>query len=174
MRQISAAQREVRRIRADRARRAPATSCDRCHLEPAIDTHELVRRSQYPGAALDVFVQRPIGRACHDWVGLHPQQAHDEGWVIWGWEYRAGLRDADDGDTVPAVPNPAPARSSDTPPAVEEERVAITLRLPRWLLDAAQKRADRHKLSRNAWLEMAIERVVSMPTQVVRGGTRRF
>lgn len=165
------------RIRADRARRAPATSCDRCHREPAVDTHELVRRSQYSGAALDVYVQRPLGRRCHDWVGLHPQQAHDEGWAVSGWEHRARqpAELAEAGDTVPTMPAPsARARQSRPAAAGDEELVPITLRLPRWLLEAVDRRASKHNLSRNAWLVMAIERLVEMPMQITRGGTRRF
>lgn len=166
VRAVSAEQAQVRRTRADRARNAPATSCPRCHLEPAVDVHEKVRRSQSGGAALDVFVQVPLCRACHDDVTLHPQQAHDEGWVLWSWEYeqqQAQLAAA--ADTVPAVA---------AKPEPDDEVVPITLRLPRSLITAMDARAKRHGLSRNVWAEFALQRIAEMPAQVTRGGTRRF
>lgn len=78
-----------RRTQAQRRKlidRGVAESCPRCHRERAIDTHELVRRSQYPGAAADLEIMVPVGRQCHDWIGHHPTQAHDEGWASWSWE----------------------------------------------------------------------------------------
>jgi hypothetical protein len=60
-------------------------SCERCHVERAVDPHELVRQAHGDtGTDLDMIV--PVGRACHDWITHHPVRAHDEGWALWSWE----------------------------------------------------------------------------------------
>jgi hypothetical protein len=61
-------------------------SCPRCHREPCIDTHEVVRRSQCSTAETDLDLMVPLGRSCHDWIGRHPTEAHDEGWGLWRYE----------------------------------------------------------------------------------------
>lgn len=47
-----------------------------------------------------------------------------------------------------------------------DDRVQTAVRLPRALLAEVDARAGRYNLSRNAWIEMALTRVVSMPSQV--------
>ncbi len=44
----------------------------------------------------------------------------------------------------------------------------IAVRLPRRLLSRIDERAAKHKLSRNAWIELALERLVSMPDQTTQ------
>jgi hypothetical protein len=91
---------QQQRTRRELKRRAHLPeSCPRCHRERAIDTHELVRRSQWTGAATDLEVMVNVGRECHDWIGAHPDAAHAEGWALWRWEladmaarHEAGLR----------------------------------------------------------------------------------
>jgi predicted HicB family RNase H-like nuclease len=48
------------------------------------------------------------------------------------------------------------------------ERQQVNLRLSPELLKAIDERAGRYKLSRNAWIEKALERVVAMPSQVTQ------
>lgn len=59
--------------------------CERCHAARSVDCHERLRRSQ-GGDVLDASDIRCLCRACHDWIGLNPQAAHDEGWTRWSWE----------------------------------------------------------------------------------------
>lgn len=88
MRQTSPGRaRTLRSRRAITRRQHAPVVCERCHAEPAVDNHELTRRSQADTAA-DVFQMVPLGRACHDWVGANPTQAVEEGWAMWGWQYR--------------------------------------------------------------------------------------
>jgi hypothetical protein len=88
LRQVSARTRRRNRERAKILRRAEPEACPRCHREPVVDVHELVRRSQRASAAADVTVMQPLCRTCHDWVGLHPTQAVDEHWAMWSWQDR--------------------------------------------------------------------------------------
>jgi hypothetical protein len=62
-------------------------SCPRCHREPAVDTHELVRRSQSSTSAVDVFCMVNLGRECHGWVSTHPKEAVEQGWAVWRWQW---------------------------------------------------------------------------------------
>jgi hypothetical protein len=65
--------------------RAEPQACPRCHREPVVDGHELVRRSQ-GGRPDDPEMVVVLGRACHEWVTEHPAQAHGEGWALWRHE----------------------------------------------------------------------------------------
>lgn len=65
--------------------RAEPQVCERCHAEPAVDPHELVRQSQGDtGTDLDLIEM--VGRECHRWITEHPVLAHDEGWALWSYE----------------------------------------------------------------------------------------
>jgi hypothetical protein len=59
--------------------------CHRCLWERAVDVHELKRRSQ-GGNAYDAAECIGLCRACHDWCGAYPTQAHAAGFVIWSHE----------------------------------------------------------------------------------------
>lgn len=50
--------------------------------------HELARGSNRRRAATDVAMTVPLGRSCHEWVTTHPAAAVDEGWAVWGWQFR--------------------------------------------------------------------------------------
>jgi len=62
--------------------------CARCYRHLPLDGHELVRRSQHRAALTDPDLIVGLCRGCHTYVTENPQAAHDEGWSIWGWEYR--------------------------------------------------------------------------------------
>lgn len=50
----------------------------------------------------------------------------------------------------------------------------VLLRLDPALLADIDARAMRARLSRNAWLQLALRRIVDMPVQVERGTDRKF
>lgn len=64
--------------------------CAKCLRRADLQVHERVRRSQLKDAELNEEVTVGLCARCHEWVTLHPQAAHAEGWVIWSWEYRQG------------------------------------------------------------------------------------
>lgn len=55
------------------------------HQNPAVDLHELVRRSQ-GGSILDESNIIPVCRPCHSRIGLNPKLAFDLGLARHGWE----------------------------------------------------------------------------------------
>jgi hypothetical protein len=86
LRPVSATRARLLRQRREIVARAEPEACPRCHLEPVVDVHELVRRSQRASAAADIEVMQPLCRTCHDWVGAHPRQAVEDGWAMWSWQ----------------------------------------------------------------------------------------
>jgi hypothetical protein len=87
MRHISNRHAQRRRTRDELRRRNYLPEvCPRCHRERVVDTHELVRRSQYAAAAAELELMTPVGRECHDWIMTHPGAAVDEGWALWRWQ----------------------------------------------------------------------------------------
>lgn len=80
------------RERGKLVRRSEPQVCERCHLEPAVDHHELTRRSQSSTSAVDLDEMIPIGRACHDWIGLNPELAVATGWAKWSHPDRVAPR----------------------------------------------------------------------------------
>lgn len=57
------------------------TGCD----GRAVDGDEIRRRSAL-GSIEDLDNVRPVGRACHDWVGANPARAHELGLTVKSWE----------------------------------------------------------------------------------------
>lgn len=49
-----------------------------------------------------------------------------------------------------------------------DDRVQTGIRLDRQLLADIDARAARYRLSRNAWIELALRRLVDMPSQVTQ------
>lgn len=48
------------------------------------------------------------------------------------------------------------------------ERKQVNVRLDERLIVQIDERAAKHKMSRNAWMELALERVVEMPSQITQ------
>jgi 5-methylcytosine-specific restriction endonuclease McrA len=59
--------------------------CERCG-NAATDVHEVIRRSQAPGAQLRPELFVGLCRPCHEWATVNPAEAHAEGFVLWSWE----------------------------------------------------------------------------------------
>jgi hypothetical protein len=122
IRPVSSKRAVLLRERRELLARAEPTSCERCHAEPAVDGHELVRRSQYRVGAAEVDMIWPIGRACHEWVTTHPVEAEAEGWHVpyhaFASVRRSARQASDRGAIVTAM--------SDTPPSGDNR---VTLRI---------------------------------------------
>lgn len=86
MRAISPKRARLLRQRRALVERVEPQVCDRCHLEPAVDIHELQRRSQNSASMITVGLMWPIGRTCHSWITTNPIGAIEEGWAIWSWQ----------------------------------------------------------------------------------------
>lgn len=83
VRAVSADKAKLNRQRRKLIERTEPQSCNRCNREPAVDHHELTRRSQSSTSAIDLDEMIPIGRQCHDWIGRNPAQAVLDGWAKW-------------------------------------------------------------------------------------------
>jgi hypothetical protein len=69
--------------------------CERCHMNPSTDVHEVIRRSQWRDGIYVMDNLRALCRRCHRWITEHPQSAHDEGFSAWSWERDKYLTDED-------------------------------------------------------------------------------
>lgn len=93
VRQVSSQRATTLRARGEIVRRAHSPqTCARHpsvygHDAAAVDTHELVNRSQGDTAAAEEEMT-PLCRPCHDWVGAHPAEAIAAGWQVPGWQRR--------------------------------------------------------------------------------------
>lgn len=125
MRQVSLKRAAQQRVRGKLVRRTEPQACERCHREPAVDVHELTRRSQSSTSAIDLDEMVPIGRTCHDWIGLHPDAAEAEGW------HRRGMRNLFTSDSVAVMP-----------------KVPITLHVTDVAKGWVDEMAERYKVSR--------------------------
>lgn len=53
----------------------------------ATDVHELVNRSQLPGAQLIPELFLGLCRRCHSHITTHPRWAHAHGFLLHAWDY---------------------------------------------------------------------------------------
>lgn len=150
MRQVGTKRRALLRERKRIIARMEPVACPRCHLRPATDVHERVRRSQHAAGAADESMMIQLCRQCHDDVTLRPSaQDFTDGWVQTGWAYRRDIT----GDSIP-----------DMPP---ETRTLVSLRIPADLLEEIDdRRAKIGEASRNAWMERALRWAVAQPVKV--------
>ena len=63
-----------------------AAKLDLCGVR-ATDVHELVNRSQLPGAQLIPELFLGLCRKCHSYITTHPRWAHAHGFSLHAWEY---------------------------------------------------------------------------------------
>lgn len=76
-----------RELRVEQLNREPycEANAEGCrHL--ASDVHEIVRRSQRPGAHLEPALFVSLCRPCHAWVTTHPVWAMHHGYALHQWE----------------------------------------------------------------------------------------
>ncbi len=75
--------RQRRTLRKDFLKANP--SCEACG-RPAIDVHEIIRRSQAKDAELRQELFISLCRPCHTHFTDNPVFAHEAGFTLWSWE----------------------------------------------------------------------------------------
>lgn len=140
MRAVSRKRAALLRVRGKIVRRSEPQACEWCHREPAVDTHELVNRSQLGSAAINLDLMVPIGRACHDWATTHPHEAALRGMTIPYWQHAL----ASYAQVVERVPYDAMKTAARTPITVKFDADALD-----WIDQQARLRnVDRSELLR--------------------------
>lgn len=59
--------------------------CERCGTNPSTDVHEIKTRAR-GGSILSESNCACVCRACHNWIGLNPAKATEEGWLRHSWD----------------------------------------------------------------------------------------